>query len=688
MDPLNQVDVMHLQRSRSSVLDLSVGCRQRPLKTNSTEALDLVKKSSWCGITSGCNNKSINLSESRSDRYITCNPNAPDHPEPASQRHGSMASSPDIYSLPLTDIDGQQYMYPPTDCVFADDDCRVETDRVLTQAKALCRKADSILENGTVGDRIQHNGLETHTQETLSSYGESYLNDTLSQTKGSSRLSQDTNAAAYTLRSSRSAVEHTPVETLKSECTAAKELSTCSIEIISSDDDSDIIEVPITNYKCKTPPNCRSQFRDVKVEINHGNQRTASARQKDACNRQMGCSPKNVNNEPDRPKFKMASESRSLLSWMESVMIPIIPQDSDQDMDSAFSKLLPSTSNAENTSILKSPPIGSSSSTSRQPRKSSASKSRKRSKPRPKQKKPRKRLRVSSAANTPKKTRRKPCSSRPTSMFSPQEPEIKLKYVNHKEDKRDAKVDGFAPYIHMEFSSCTVVNFRKEDDFATKKEQQQPVSGVIPSTSCLQLGRVSSDDRFQVRHFCCLCGRAANEEGLGDLHGPYHPSGVQPICKDNTSPFGRRRDPEYSDIDSVYSLEDGVPQLIKQTGHLLVSPKRQKKENSVEKVEDSGAYSGRWIHEDCSIWTSAVFLVKGKLYGLEEAIRLAQGMVCSHCHRAGATLGCFFKDCPNKYHFPCTLKSDGALCEENFTIRCPKHKNKSSRLSVSRLKNR
>ncbi len=31
--------------------------------------------------------------------------------------------------------------------------------------------------------------------------------------------------------------------------------------------------------------------------------------------------------------------------------------------------------------------------------------------------------------------------------------------------------------------------------------------------------------------------------------------------------------------------------------------------------------------------------------------------MCSHCHRVGATLGCFFKDCPNKYHFPCALQS-------------------------------
>ncbi|XP_050960107.1 transcription factor 20 [Labeo rohita] len=262
--------------------------------------------------------------------------------------------------------------------------------------------------------------------------------------------------------------------------------------------------------------------------------------------------------------------------------------------------------------------------------------------------------------------------------FSPQEPEIKLKYANHKEDKKDARPDSFAPYIHMELSSCTIVNFREEDVYSTKKGSQQVVSGVIPKTSCLQLGRVGSDARLQVKHFCCLCGRTGNVEGLGDLHGPYRSSGVQPVCKSDSSPAVQKQELDCSDLDSVYSLEDGASQSVK----------RQRKENCSEGVEESRVCSEHWIHEDCSIWTAGIFLVKGKLYGLEEAIRLAQETVCSFCHRVGATLGCFFKDCPNKYHFPCALQSDSALNEENFTIRCPKHKNKTSRVSVSRLKNR
>ncbi|KAL0151092.1 hypothetical protein M9458_053605, partial [Cirrhinus mrigala] len=628
MDPLNQVDVMHLQESRSSALDLSVGCRQSPLKTNPMEALDLVKKPSWCGITSG--SKSVNMSESR---YITrpSKPNSPD--QPGLKHHGTRTcstSSHGPYSIPLPLINGLPSVAqilsqcPPTDQEFTDDsDYSVE----MEMNDVTChKKADSVLENSTLGGRRARNVLDTHPQDILTSCGETYLSDTgVSQIKGSTCLPQDASAAAYTLHSTNSAVEQTAIETLASECTAAKKTSSCSIEYISSEDDSDIVEVPVTNSRCKTPSNCRS--RTVSVIVNDRScerLRNSSIKQEV----EMDCSPKNVNNvyAMDEPGFeahggRTGSESKSLLSWMESVCIPISPEDSDQDMHAAFPKNFPSTSDAENTSIFKSPQSGASS-TSNRPRKTAASKSRKRAKPRPKQrakpKKPAKRAKAptasKSATSTAKRRRRKPRSSGPSSMFSPEEPEIKLKYANHKEDKKDARPEGFAPYIHMELSSCTIVNFREEDVYSTKKGSQQVVSGVIPKTSCLQLGRVGSDARLQVKHFCCLCGRTGNVEGLGDLHGPYRSSGVQPVCKSDSSPAVPKQELDCSDLDSVCSLEDGTSQSVR----------RQRKENCSEGVEESRVCSEHWIHEDCSIWTAGIFLVKGKLYGLEEAIRLAQ----------------------------------------------------------------
>ncbi|XP_051995932.1 uncharacterized protein si:ch211-165g14.1 [Xyrauchen texanus] len=696
MDPPNQVNVMHLQDTHSSALDLSVGCRQGPLKTNNMEALNLVRKPNWCGITSG--NKAVNMSESRSGRYITqpCQPNPHAHPEPATKHYGTRAcgmSSHGPYSVPLPLINGLPSVAqilsqcPPAGLMF-DDDYHVEIDDVLRRTKKH-NKADSLLENRTLGDRIAHNGLETH-----------YLSDSLlvmSQTKGSAGLHQDANAAANTLCSTSSAAAQTVVETLASGCTDGNETSPCSDEYISSDDESDIVEVPTTNSKCKTP-HCRSQTRSVIV---HGKFNEAgsssSARQEVGWDSQMGPSLENVDNFHvlDEPSFEAHdvsndSKSKSLLSWMESVSIPLIPQDSDQDTNSAFPRILPSTSDADNTSALKSRPSGTLCLMPSHPQKTPASKCRKRTKPRAKTRTPRKRVRASprskSKASTTKRRRRKPWPSGVgSSMFSPPEPEINLRYVHHKDYKKDVKSDSFAPYIHMEFSSCTIMNFKEEDDVVMKKgSQHQTVSGVIPKTSCLLLGRVGSNARFQVKQFCCLCGRTASGEGLGDLHGPYHPNKAQPVWKSDSSPPAQRQD--CSDLDSVYSLEDVGSQSIKD--RFEIGAKRQRKENCVERVEDSGVCSERWIHEDCSIWTAGVFLVKGRLYGLEEAIWLAQETVCSYCHRVGATLGCFFKDCPNKYHFPCALQSDSSLNEENFTIRCPKHKNKVSRMSVSRLKNR
>ncbi|KAM9229597.1 transcription factor 20 isoform 5-T6 [Dugong dugon] len=47
---------------------------------------------------------------------------------------------------------------------------------------------------------------------------------------------------------------------------------------------------------------------------------------------------------------------------------------------------------------------------------------------------------------------------------------------------------------------------------------------------------------------------------------------------------------------------------------------------------------------------------------------------CSHCQEAGATLGCYNKGCSFRYHYPCAVDADCLLHEENFSLRCPKHK--------------
>ncbi|XP_022054168.2 transcription factor 20-like isoform X2 [Acanthochromis polyacanthus] len=273
----------------------------------------------------------------------------------------------------------------------------------------------------------------------------------------------------------------------------------------------------------------------------------------------------------------------------------------------------------------------------------------------------------SSATNKKTAVRRKRKRHPPTgpsALFSPREPEIKLKYLNTKEDKKDKKSDSFCPFVHMEKKICTVVNYQEEEATvrSSRGGQQQAtarsLSGFVPNTSCFQLGRLSSDSRCQAAQLCCLCGQTANAMGLGDLHGPYYPTGAS-VDGQNCRTEQKEDVNGLSNSHSVNSSEDDCAAV---------------KSHSPPKVPLH--LDECWIHEDCGIWSAGVFLVRGKLYGLKEAARLAQEAICSSCHQTGAIMGCFQKGCPRNYHYKCAIQSGCVLNEENFSMRCPEHKNK------------
>ncbi|MBN3314956.1 TCF20 factor, partial [Atractosteus spatula] len=249
-----------------------------------------------------------------------------------------------------------------------------------------------------------------------------------------------------------------------------------------------------------------------------------------------------------------------------------------------------------------------------------------------------------------------------SSMFSPKEPEIKLKYVNYKEEKRDVKTDSFSPYIRLEFKEyamCTVINYPEEEKVRLKKGKAQTgpafMSGAVPTTSCLLLGRLNSDWKWRSHLVCCLCGKSANAMDLGDLHGPYYPEGFKPSPKPCAG-LQSLKDDDLSDSDSSCSARGRKRSQAAEasTARLLRGAQSSKRRSPPVVPLDTREY---WLHEDCGIWAAGVYLVKGKLYGLEEAAKLAQETVCSLCHRTGATLGCFFKGCPSKYHYTCAAQS-------------------------------
>ncbi|XP_019720028.1 uncharacterized protein CG5098 [Hippocampus comes] len=323
------------------------------------------------------------------------------------------------------------------------------------------------------------------------------------------------------------------------------------------------------------------------------------------------------------------------------------------------------------------------------------------------------------------KRRQKKYEPRPfSSIFAPKEPEIKLRYVHYREEKKHLRCENFSPFIrvhHQQSSSslCTVVNYPEEVRTQHKKGQRELqdhhssfISGTVPNSSCLLLGRASTQGQHQGSLICCLCGLPANAMDLGDLHGPYYPKGYRvsnPKTSTPTSgPKGDKEDDSDSDSSS-FSVGGGarkrsVPpsswshRPANQWWQKGLSPSRQRAADNSGSPAAKRACSEMWptdvedwysppvlpmepreywLHEDCAIWSAGIFLVKGRVYGLEESVKVAQETMCSACSAAGATLGCFFKGCPSKYHYRCALEADCVLIEENFSMKCKKHKNKT-----------
>ncbi|XP_057682163.1 retinoic acid-induced protein 1 [Corythoichthys intestinalis] len=329
-------------------------------------------------------------------------------------------------------------------------------------------------------------------------------------------------------------------------------------------------------------------------------------------------------------------------------------------------------------------------------------------------------------APTPKKRRKKHKPKPFSSIFAPKEPEIKLKYIHYREERKDFRYDNFSPFIrvHRKRSStslCSVVNYPEEGKTPQNRAQRELtdnsgnfISETVPSSSCLHLGRRSTQGQHRDSLVCCLCGLSANAMDLGDLHGPYYPAGYKPSTKESAcsptlkgdtdcdsdssscSDAGRRRKRAF--VPSSWShkpanqrWQKSYPLSRHRTADNTGSPAAKRACSEMWNTDGEDWYSPPvlpldsceyWLHEDCGIWSAGVFLVKGRIYGLVESVKVAQEMMCSACSAPGATLGCFFKGCPSKYHYRCALEADCVLIEENFSMKCKKHKNKTFKAPV------
>ncbi|KFO78879.1 Retinoic acid-induced protein 1, partial [Cuculus canorus] len=259
---------------------------------------------------------------------------------------------------------------------------------------------------------------------------------------------------------------------------------------------------------------------------------------------------------------------------------------------------------------------------------------------------------------------------------------------------------------------------------ATARLQRGPAGpaprprAALPASSTMHMGPVVSKALNAACLVCCLCRNPANYKDLGDLCGPYYPEDCLPKKKSRLKEKARVETPGEDAIlpavaerasrgtegscgaGSKATRPEGATEAAKQNT-LRSSPRgmfrrlqscyccdeRTEGEEAAEKPrrhechkaeslpqELAGDTQEHWLHEACAVWTAGVFLVAGKLYGLQEALKAAADLKCSSCQQAGATVGCCQKGCPHTYHYACAIDTGCLLSEESFSLKCPKHK--------------
>ncbi|XP_017540376.2 retinoic acid-induced protein 1 isoform X2 [Pygocentrus nattereri] len=292
---------------------------------------------------------------------------------------------------------------------------------------------------------------------------------------------------------------------------------------------------------------------------------------------------------------------------------------------------------------------------------------------------------------------------------------------------------SFKPYVRIDSSRelaslCTIVNRPEEEQLliqARKKSSLKIKNSVtftkaIPDSSVMLQGPLvnkSLTDRCLV---CCLCGKPANYRELGDLCGPYYPAESVPrktLSLMYREDFRQNRDREKDKATSCSAeqisvlrreggkdlLQEGTSegdcgqprrerraqlrsrlgllmrfkrlQLLQETSGGAAPPAgKEGCVSALQRLQQEAEAKEYWAHEACTIWTSGVILVAGKLYGLREAAQDSTVTKCSKCQSEGASIGCCWKNCTYTYHYVCAKETGCIFEEDTFSIKCPKHK--------------
>lgn len=225
---------------------------------------------------------------------------------------------------------------------------------------------------------------------------------------------------------------------------------------------------------------------------------------------------------------------------------------------------------------------------------------------------------------------------------------------------------SFKPYVHIDStkklaSLCTIINKPEEEHLLVQTRKKR----TIPNSSIMLQGPLVNRSLSDRCLMCCLCGKPANYRELGDLCGPYYNENTIPrktLSLTYHEDFRQNRDREQDKVAMCSAeqindikregekdmLQEGTSegdcrqvmrerraQLKSRLGlrarfkrlQLLqarvgggVPPAGEEGSYSVlQRLQLEAEVNEHWAHESCTVWTSGVILIAGKLYGLEEA---------------------------------------------------------------------
>ncbi|KAL5018003.1 hypothetical protein ScPMuIL_003725 [Solemya velum] len=259
--------------------------------------------------------------------------------------------------------------------------------------------------------------------------------------------------------------------------------------------------------------------------------------------------------------------------------------------------------------------------------------------------------------------------------------ELKLKNTLNMMNKKGKKLFepsyNSSPYVRIKGSrrhpmSCKVVN-QPDEESDLKSLKKKNVTHTVPS---LQLSKLPSEKSVfctstelqeDALWVCALCGKHSSYRFLGDLFGPYAVEGHSSAFSPDSRSKSKRKN-------SMTSPTNEKIRGKKSPKEQKVNVRKRSCSNSSCDSLSSIIFKEAWVHEDCVVWSNGVYLIGSKIYGLEEAVRVATAEVCSFCKENGAMVGCLHKGCSQKYHFICAVEKGCLLDEENFCLWCPKHK--------------